>query len=124
MGFAVPIRSQAIRVRRNDYRRRKPYRVTQIIARDVDGNKIPIAGAHTDDYRGWRKSTAAPQLYDGRLGPWRRGNGVHFSKWAIIWFDKEVTIKSLELVQFHANADWRWEQYNPDSPIGFKDGGD
>jgi hypothetical protein len=112
----APFTTQAIRMQytgTKEHNSRIPYfRVAEIIARDAAGNTIEPAGARTNDYfSNWRSTTWAPQVYDGELAM-RKGSGVHFNKYVTVWFDRDVTIASLEVAMPIApRSDWAWVAY-------------
>jgi len=90
------------------------FRMTEIRAYDPSGNVIEPIGARSDNYHGaWRRSSWAPELFDGS-NRWGDNTGIHFTKYATVWFAKEVTIAKLEVEQAHWHSgnihgpQWNW----------------
>jgi hypothetical protein len=101
-----------------------PMRLIEIIAYDPEGNKITPIGARTDTKRdSWRKTTLAPELYDGKMR-FRPGQAVFARNGATVWFGKEVTIAKLELYQAHSRGT-SWSYFNDakeGAVVPYKDG--
>ena len=90
------------------------YRVTEIIAKDANGNVVKPVGARTDTYHGsWRQSDWAGELFDNSER-WGKGTGVHFKKSATLWFDVPIQLGSLTLKQSgrENNDGWKWQAFN------------
>jgi hypothetical protein len=111
----APFTTSAIRLQSTYARDRNWFRIAEVIAYGTDGKQIPIVGARTNNHANWRKSTSAPELFDGQLA-FRPGYAVHFTNRMDLWFGKDVTIAKLEIVQQGTarlqKSQWEWQRYN------------